>query len=326
LAVNQQNLQKSFESSQKSTKEDWIEWIRRFSVELLKESPSPALRACANLASVYHPLARELFNAGFVSCWPELYDQFQDELLRSLETALTSPSIPTEIVQIILNLAEFMEHDERSLPIDIKMLGAYASKCHAFAKALHYKELEFMAKPLTNTIESLISINNQLQQPDAAIGILKYAQQQHNVELKESWYEKLQRWEDALAAYEKRANEDPSSFDVTLGIMRCLHALGDWEALSALCQQKWSDSNEDAKRSIAPLAAAASWGLKEWDLMDQYINVIKSDSVDGAFFRAILALHRNNFDMAKNLIEKTRDLLDAELTALVGESYNRSYK
>ena len=77
LPVNQQHLRKAWETSQRSTKDDWAEWIRRLSVELLKESPSHALRACASLASVYYPLARELFNAAFVSCWTELYDQFQ---------------------------------------------------------------------------------------------------------------------------------------------------------------------------------------------------------------------------------------------------------
>lgn len=30
--------------------DDWLEWMRRFSVELLKESPSPALRSCSALA------------------------------------------------------------------------------------------------------------------------------------------------------------------------------------------------------------------------------------------------------------------------------------
>ena len=47
------------------------------SVELLKESPSPALRSCSALAQKYHALARELFNAAFVSCWTDLYDQYQ---------------------------------------------------------------------------------------------------------------------------------------------------------------------------------------------------------------------------------------------------------
>lgn len=53
----------------RSTKEDWIEWLSKFSLALLKESPSPALRACISLANDYHPLVKELFNAAFVSCW-----------------------------------------------------------------------------------------------------------------------------------------------------------------------------------------------------------------------------------------------------------------
>jgi FKBP12-rapamycin complex-associated protein len=77
LPVNQQHLKNAWEASQRSTREDWQEWIRRFSVELLKQSPSHALRACAGLAGAYYPLARDLFNAAFVSCWTELYDQFQ---------------------------------------------------------------------------------------------------------------------------------------------------------------------------------------------------------------------------------------------------------
>ena len=46
------NLRRAWESSQRSTVEDWFEWMRYFSVELLRESPSPALRATAPLAQV----------------------------------------------------------------------------------------------------------------------------------------------------------------------------------------------------------------------------------------------------------------------------------
>jgi FKBP12-rapamycin complex-associated protein len=225
-----------------------------------------------------------------VSCWSELHEQ-QQELVRSLETAFLSPNIPPEILQILLNLAEFMEHDNKPLPVDvshslqqyqkktgknrrritaplppciffhhlsrtskIRTLGALAEKCHAYAKALRYKETEFRSSPAT-CIEALISINNQLQQPEAAIGILLYAQQNHSIELKESWYEKLRRWEgiiisisieknydyinnlsliDALAVYERKQKDDPTSTELMLGRMRCLHALGEWDRLSQL--------------------------------------------------------------------------------------------
>ncbi|KAK9806315.1 hypothetical protein WJX72_010074 [[Myrmecia] bisecta] len=208
LPVNDWALKRAWESSQRSTKEDWAEWMRHFSVELLKESPSPALRATHSLAQVQPSMARELFAAGFVSCWAELEEGLQEQLVRSLEAALASPTIPPEIVTTLLNLAEFMEHDEKSLPLDTRTLGALAEKCHAFAKALHYKELEYATSPET-AVEALISINNHLRQPEAAVGILSLAQQQLHMDLKESWYEKLNRWDEALEAYERKYAASP---------------------------------------------------------------------------------------------------------------------
>lgn len=45
-------LRRAWESSARVTKDDWAEWMRHFSVELLAQSPSPALRACHSLAQV----------------------------------------------------------------------------------------------------------------------------------------------------------------------------------------------------------------------------------------------------------------------------------
>jgi len=53
LPMNQQNLKRAWDVSQRTRAEDWSEWLRRFSVELLRESPSPALRACFALAQVH---------------------------------------------------------------------------------------------------------------------------------------------------------------------------------------------------------------------------------------------------------------------------------
>ncbi|GAB7363647.1 hypothetical protein MBLNU230_g4217t1 [Neophaeotheca triangularis] len=327
LAVNQQHLKNAWEANQKSTKEDWQEWMRRFSVELLKESPQQALRACTPLASVYPALAKSLFNSAFVSCWTELYDQYQEELVRSIETALTSPHIPPEILQMLLNLAEFMEHDDKALPIDVRTLGMYAGKCHAFAKALHYKELEFNAEQNSSAVEALISINNQLQQTDAAFGILRKAQGYNDVDLKETWFEKLQRWEEALQAYQRRERDEGAAvgFEVIMGKMRCLHALGEWDTLSTIAQDRWMSATSEDRKKIAPLAAAAAWGMGQWELMDNYLGVMKQHSPDRSFFGAILSIHRNQFEEAHAHISRARDGLDTELSALLGESYTRAY-
>ncbi|KAK4703758.1 serine/threonine-protein kinase mTOR, partial [Phenoliferia sp. Uapishka_3] len=325
LPVNQVNLKSAWEPVDRAKPDDWREWMKRLSVQLLKSSPSLSLRACANLAEVYHPLARDLFNAAFVSCWTELYDQYQEELVRAITTALASSTLPPEITQTLLNLAEFMEHDDKVLPIPISTLGGYALKCRAYAKALHYKELEVLSDPSTQTIEELIRINNSLQQPDVSVGILIHAHAVHHLELKEEWYVELERWEDALASFERKQQEQPDSFEVTLGRMRCLHALGEWESLGELAAYNWTRGTNDVKRKIAPLAAAAAWGLAQWESMDLYISVLKHDSPDRAWFRAILSIHRGQFHKAQSHINKARDLLDTELTTLVGESYNRAY-
>ncbi|CAN3370118.1 serine/threonine-protein kinase Tor2p [Diutina catenulata] len=326
LPVKQDVLRQAWETHSRKSKEDWQDWIRGLSLELLKQSPSHAVRACAPLAAEYYPLAKELFNTSFTSCWNELYSQHQEELVQSFCIALSSPNNPPEIHQTLLNLAEFLEHDDKSLPIAISTLGQYAQRCHAYAKALHYKELEFYEEPSTPTIESLIAINNQLQQSDAAVGILKHAQLHHDLQLKETWYEKLHRWDDALAAYSAREKLEPDNIDIVLGKMRCLHALGEWEQLSELAKARWDDAYpSDIKRSMAPLAAAAAWGLGQWDRMDVCIAVMKRESPDRAFFNAILSLHRNNFEAAQTHIIRARDLLVTEITALVSESYARAY-
>ncbi|CAB1430956.1 unnamed protein product [Pleuronectes platessa] len=165
LHVSTTALQKAWGAARKVSKDDWLEWLRRLSVVLLKESSSPALRSCWSLAQTYIPLARDLFNAAFLSCWSELSEDQQDELIRSIELALTSQDI-AEVTQTLLNLAEFMEHSDKGpLPLrddnGIVLLGERAAKCRAYAKALHYKELEFQKGPSPLILEALIRISHK---------------------------------------------------------------------------------------------------------------------------------------------------------------------
>ena len=352
--LNRKMLRAVWEATQRSTREDWQEWIRRLSVQMLRGSPSASMRACAALAQQYQPLARQLFNATFLSCWRELgVDGYQESLVKCLETALDAEQMSLEVLQPLLNLAEFMELADKPLPIDIRKLGALAEKCHAYAKALHYREVEFQSYP-ADTIEALISINNQLQQPEAAKGILTYAWQNYQarvldrvgpfqyfsidlflllvhgqVELKESWYEKLQRWDDARDAYERKQREDPDNFMWTLGRMRCQHALGEWGSLCQLVREKWRShhlEDDELRAEVAKLAAGAAWNLRLWDEMEHYCASIPKGSFALNFFRAILAMHSNHYRAAQVHIDEARWQLDSEFTASVGESYRRAYR
>ncbi|KAF7309821.1 Serine/threonine-protein kinase TOR [Mycena indigotica] len=325
LTVNQIHLKQAWDTAQINTRQDWIDWIHRVGVEFIKESPSHALRACMSLVETQGALGKELFNAAFLSCWGELYEQYQDHLVRSIEIALTSPVAPSEVIRRLLDLCEYMEHEEKPLPIDQNTLGEYSTKYLAYAKALHWKELEFFANPSPAILESLISINTRLQQHDAASGALLTAREQYDVTNKEEWYERLGQWQEALEIYDEKVENDPNSSEFQIGRMRCLHALGEWEHLASDVDERWSTSTNEERRQIAPMAAAAAWSLSEWDAMDNYISTMRSDSPDRFFYRAILSVHHNQFSKALSHISKARELLHPELTAFGGPGYARSY-
>jgi FKBP12-rapamycin complex-associated protein len=77
LPVNQQQLKAAWDCSPVTSKAEWLEWIKRLGNELMRESPSQAVRASRGLAEVYPPFAKELFNVAFVSCWTDLYESYQ---------------------------------------------------------------------------------------------------------------------------------------------------------------------------------------------------------------------------------------------------------
>ncbi|XP_047031918.1 serine/threonine-protein kinase mTOR isoform X2 [Helicoverpa zea] len=330
LCVNAHNLKLAWTVSSRVSKDDWLEWLRRFSIGLLTESHSPALRACLALAHNYSQLLRDLFNAAFVSCWTELDKTSRAELSNALEQALTAPDAP-ELAHTVLNLAEFMEHCEGgTLPISTHLLGERAMHCRAYAKALHYKEEEFRNGATSQVVEALIHINNKLQQKEAAEGLLERVMAQREagdatLKVQIRWYEKLHNWEKALDLYGEKLNEDVADMDSYLGELRCFEALGEWVELYNTVSKKWVKMSNEERFKAARLAAAAAWGLNEWDSMAKYVRFLPENTQDGAFYRAVLNIHNGEFDLSKQYIDQARTLLDSELTAVAGESYQRAY-
>ena len=250
------------------------EWLWRFNVDLLRESPVPTLRVCAPLAQNHPPLARELFHAAFVSCWHELNEQYQDSLIRNLQKAFHSNTIPPDILQVLLNLAEFMEHDAEALPINLNVLAELAQKGHAYAKALHYREQEFQSNPV-GCFESLININKKLDQYDAASGLLKVVQQMHKTlplgelremyTVQESWLAKLGHWDEALEIYNRKLAQNPRDGKAIAGKIKCLDALGRWEEAIQLCHESLDGENivsSSSPPATGPSAASTPSSLR----------------------------------------------------------------
>ena len=72
-----------------------------------------------------------------------------------------------------------------------------------------------------------------------------------------------------------------------------------------LACDKWPIANDDGRQGMARMSAAAAWGLGNWESMEEYACLIPRDSYDGAFYRAVLAVHQDHFGQAQQVRELT---------------------
>ena len=268
-------------------------------------------------------------------------------IISYLNTALTSPKTPNEILLTILNLAEFIEREENHIDfIDFGRLGYVADVCKAYAKALYYKENDFRNNNDFNTLEQLIALYYELKLPEAAIGILKLAQLNNKIINRDDWYLKLHKWTEALSVYNKKLKNDPNNVDYLKGKFICLDGLCDWESLLNLGDElegfnniengdnlirKPSLTNDNELiPKMSPLIAKASFNLNEWDKLKYYIDRIQPDDdeeeYEKDFFQAVLAIKEENYPLANIHIEKARSFIDDKIKTLLSESYSRAYK
>ena len=407
LAINTEVLRSALDlSMQRPTKEVWYEWHRQFCAAFLRESPCSAIRTCQALALDYPPLLRALFNSSFMSCYRELPESFRVLIANRLQSALQSPTIPPEVMQSILDLAEFMDREGQTKDrLSIPNLGELASKCKADGKALRYKEREFrpfVPQEKGKLLEDLIELNSNLNQPDAAFGVLRSVQKHYTIAIPETCLEKLGEWKEAYGLYKARLAVRPD-IRALLGSFRCLHSLCRWEELghnvaetwqAALKQLKYTQECEfkdeqcqanplyrshvqqqpqqqpqqqtqqlsqqlsqqqtqqmsqqpsqqrnafnstkvltDLTKSeletflseLAPFGASAMLNLADWEKMKPYVERIRENPKQKTFYQAILSIYEKDYGAAERYFATAREDVDTEFTALISESYDRSY-
>lgn len=150
--------------TRRKTTDDWNQFTHQLSVTLLESSPSPVFRQAAKLAEKHSTFAQHILHAAF----RVLYDrggntQILKELVANLEEILReSHEVPTEVLQELLNLSEFMERvwmraktctrsqrnkawpTKERLLFDVRVLADCSERCHLYAKELHYVELQIL--------------------------------------------------------------------------------------------------------------------------------------------------------------------------------------
>lgn len=164
------------------------------------------LYACSSVAEMYMPIISQLYNIAFVICFKHLIDKDKEQIITCLISVINNPDVPVIVLQTILNLAEFLEREEELKLFAPSTLATVAERCNASAKALYYKEKDFDRNRYDN-IDTLISINFDLQQPEAANGLLKLMHNEAQNTMREDWYLKLHQWSEALDIFEQKGND-----------------------------------------------------------------------------------------------------------------------
>lgn len=118
----------------------------------------------------------------------------------------------------------------------------------------------------------------------------------------EDWYEKLQKWPEALKIYEKKNITEQNYHTVNKGKLRCYRNLMDWDKLSLLIDDMWNDhlkqmdnesknKTKDLIKSHAHDAAYAAWNLGKWEDFKRYTkNFDASQVYERCFYTAILEI------------------------------------
>ena len=364
LTVNWQALETAWALAGHNSSKDLTSWLRRLSVELIRQSPSQIIRPCATLAKAYPHLAEQLLNISFFCVWDERFSSTSDisdsyQVINGIEMALQNPQIPMKLRHTLLNLVEFMDMQNKRLPLDVQVLAQRAEAANMFAKCLRYRELQYNSTnilPSNECIEALILVNNELGLPDRAAGVLQHVVETYShVEIQPLWLEKLSRWDDAYSSYKHRNQRwienygsDRGSKKITaewmqseLGILRCLRALGEYDTLEENAKElKGFFRSEDHMEEhnmwmseVQQMGSNAAWLLGHWDTMSAFL---EEDIVENAhdvelinntsFYKAILAIHNQNYNQAMAYISTTRSGLSNIFGSLLSENYSRAYR
>jgi len=80
-----------------------------------------------------------------------------------------------------------------------------------------------------------------------------------------------------------------------------LESLGQWGKLNDVAASHWLHFPESGREKMSRVAAASAWGLKQWQQMAIYVDFIPRDTMDGAFYRAVLSIHGEQYEHAQKV-------------------------
>ena len=66
--------------------------------------------------------------------------------------------------------------------------------------------------------------------------------------------------------------------------------------------ERWNNElSEDGRGQMSRVAAASAWAMGQWPMMEDYTKFIPRDTQEGAFYRAVLAVHKDQYHVAQQV-------------------------
>ena len=332
------NLRHKWRTDHCISTEDWQAWLKELSVSVLKESSSMALRACApGILQDCPSLVAHLFNSAFLSCWEELNETAQDELMNALHLALENNTDATVLHQI-LDLFDLFKHSEfgsNSNLIKNLVAGKAAVTCRAFAKALRHYEDEYSMltearKPIPHELwASLVDVHIRMGASQSAKGVITHFVQCSDSQVPETWWEKLGDWSHALKIYEQKQQESAGDLhamgELAVRKMTCLKKLGDWEAMLKIGNDSWYMIPHDQVEEAAGLMCSAALGMRDWDQLARYGALQVQDTLPNHTMKAAIAITKSQWRESLEEVAQARQILSSQIATMIGEGYRRVY-
>lgn len=78
--------------------------------------------------------------------------------------------------------------------------------------------------------------------------------------------------------------------------------MSQWDNLNNMvASNNWKYLPESQPEKLSVIATANAWKLKNWQQMEVYVESISQNTFNGAFYRAILNIHKENYDFGQKV-------------------------
>lgn len=321
VEFNQRILRDHFqETRQLKSSSHWQKWFNSFVLTCIQVSPSDSIRACYDLALNHRPLATELFFPAFLSCWIKQVEDERDIISHEITYILRATGLPSDVVQSLARLCEYMDRAEKPLLIPGPVLTDFYVRAQCVALALHNEQEEWNHQTEIGPgyIESVIDLYTSLGQIRAAKSFLTSGN------FSDEWLFRLGQWKDALKEFEHKLEFSPDSDEGFVGYIASCGKLREFDKIRKAEADFFRHSREVQARTAQDFSDAFFFGGDYGKMLD-FASLIDSDSVDGHISQAIAYLKMNRKEDAQNIIDASFGLIASQSAPLFGRRYETVY-